>query len=282
MKDIPYQSLICPGCSSANFTHDPASMTCTTCHTKYPVVHGKVLFKTLSTSDISDDLDKLKHFFKKYSKLYNLMIQLLSPIYLDFSTKKIINKYVQDNNAIALNLGSGNSNLSEKVLNIDIFAYDHVNIVCDIGNIPFADNSVDFIINIAALEHVPNPEKVISETLRILKPGGVVCCYFPFIVPFHASPYDFSRRTKEGMKVLFKDFETLSLHPGCGPTSGLLWVLQEWLAMVFSFGIKKLYLYLSLFFMILTFPLKFIDLLLIKHPLSSNISSGFLYIGRKS
>jgi len=279
--NIPYKYFICPDCSSELLIHDDSSITCSSCNKIYPVSNGKVFFKVLTSSDIQDDLDALKHYFKRYAKLYNFLIQIISPVYFSFSPKKIIRKYISDSNSIALNLGSGNSNLSVRVLNVDIFAYDNVNIVCDIGNLPFKDNSVDFIINIAVLEHVPNPEKVISEIFRVLKPGGIVCSYFPFIVPFHASPYDFSRRTNEGMKVLFKDFETIELIPGCGPTSGLLWILQEWLALIFSFGIKKLHIIFSLIFMILTFPLKFIDILLIKHPMASNISSGFLYIGRK-
>jgi len=239
--NIPYNYLACPNCSSEFLIHDDSSITCNTCNKIYPVSNGKALFKILISSDIPDDIDSLKYYFKKYTKIYNFFIQILSPVYISFSPKKIIKKYTFDSNSIALNLGSGNSYLSERVINVDIFAYDNVNIVCDIENIPFKDNSVDFVINIAVLEHVPNPEKVVSEIFRVLKKGGIVCSYFPFIVPFHASPYDFSRRTYEGMKVLFNDFETIELISGCGPTSGLLWVLQEWLALVFSFGIIMLY-----------------------------------------
>lgn len=281
MKEIPFQILICPQCSSTHLIHDNTSLTCDSCNKKYPIINGKPVFKVMTSSEIPDELDILKHRLKKYSKLYSFLVNIISPVYPSFSPHKIISRYLTETNSIALNLGSGNSNLSDKVLNVDIFGYENVNIVCDIENLPFKDNSVDFIINIAVLEHVPSPEKVVSEIFRVLKPGGIVCSYFPFIVPFHASPYDFSRRTNEGMKVLFRDFETIELIPGAGPTSGLLWVLQEWLALIFSFGIKKLHIFLSLFFMILTFPLKYIDVFIIKHPMASNISSGFLFIGRK-
>ncbi len=126
----------------------------------------------MTKSEIPDEVDKLKHSLKKFSKLYNFLIKLISPVYLAYSPQKIINKYLINNNALALNLCSGNSNPSPQILNIDIFACHHVNIVCDIENIPFTDNSIDFIINIAVLEHVFNPEKVVSEIFRILKPGG--------------------------------------------------------------------------------------------------------------
>jgi len=42
-------------------------------------------------------------------------------------------------------------------------------IQADIQNLPLKDKSIDFIISIAAIEHVPNPEKVFSEIDRVLK-----------------------------------------------------------------------------------------------------------------
>jgi SAM-dependent methyltransferase len=235
----------------------------------------------MTPSEIPDELDILKHRLKKYNNLYGFLINIISPVYPSFSPQRIFSKYLTESNSIALNLGSGNSNVSDKILNVDIFEYENVNIVCDIENLPFIDNSIDIVFNIAVLEHVKEPEKVIDEIKRVLKKGGIVISFFPFIQPFHASPNDFSRRTKEGMKILYKDFNIIELNSAGGPTSGFLWIFQEWLALIFSFGIKKLHIILSLIFMILTFPLKFIDILLIKHPMASNISSGFLYIGRK-
>jgi SAM-dependent methyltransferase len=196
-------------------------------------------------------------------------------------TYKFLKEHIEDKDIIALNLGSGNSNISSNVTNIDIFAYPNVDVACNIENLPFKDGSVDVILSIAVLEHLASPEKVVSEMNRVLKANGIVYCFFPFIQGFHASPHDYSRRTLEGMKVLFIDFEQIDLKPSGGPTSGLLWVLQEWLAMIFSLGIKPLYHIFLFLSMVLTFPLKFLDLFLIKHPVAGNISSGFVYIGRK-
>ncbi len=41
--------------------------------------------------------------------------------------------------------------------------------------LPFADNSLDFVICLQVLEHVRHPNAVIEEIFRVLKPGG--CCY---------------------------------------------------------------------------------------------------------
>jgi len=80
---------------------------------------------------------------------------------------------------------------------------------------------------------------------------------------------------------LHEDFIPIEIKPGSGPTSGFLWILQEWLAIIFSFGIKPLYYILLPIFMLITFPLKFFDILLIHHPKASNIASGFIFIGEK-
>ncbi|MFC1574179.1 methyltransferase domain-containing protein, partial [Candidatus Latescibacterota bacterium] len=182
---------------------------------------------------------------------------------------------------IAVNLGSGSSNISDKVSNVDVFAYNNVDLTCSAEKLPFRNESVDVIVNIAVLEHLPHPESVIDEFYRILKKDGVIYLHFPFIQGFHASPDDFSRRTYEGIKVLLKDFEELDIHISGGPTSGFLWIFQEWIAIVLSFGIKPLYLVIFLASMLVTFPLKFLDIILRHHPMAKNIASGFVFTGKK-
>jgi len=44
----------------------------------------------------------------------------------------------------------------------------------DMQRLPLKDESVDFIFSWAALEHVPNPERVLDEVGRVLKVGGTV------------------------------------------------------------------------------------------------------------
>jgi len=122
---------------------------------------------------------------------------------------------------------------------------------------------------------------VIDEIYRVLKPDGIVYTAFPFIQGFHASPYDFTRVTEEGIKVLHDGFEQIEVKPFSGPTSGMLWIFQEWVAILFSFGSKKLHMIIYLLMLVLTFPIKFLDYFLIHHPMAKNIASGFIYIGKK-
>ena len=39
--------------------------------------------------------------------------------------------------------------------------------------LPFADNTFSFLFSWAAIEHVPQPELVFAEILRVMRPGGV-------------------------------------------------------------------------------------------------------------
>jgi len=88
-------------------------------------------------------------------------------------------------------------------------------IVGDIHNLPFEDNSVESIICIAVLEHVEKPWQAIDEMYRVLKPGGYLYIYVPFLYYYHPMKgyyKDYYRFTKNGLKYLLKDFSHLELQ----------------------------------------------------------------------
>ena len=85
-------------------------------------------------------------------------------------------------------------------------------IIGDIHNLPFNDNSQDAIICIAVLEHVENPIKACQEIYRVLKPGGYCFVYVPFLFYYHAHKgyyKDYWRFTKDSINILFKDFSVI-------------------------------------------------------------------------
>lgn len=105
--------------------------------------------------------------------------------------------------------------------NVDYKVLDPVpdyqpDIVGDIHNLPFADNSVDAIICIAVLEHVENPIKACEEMYRVLKPGGYGFIYVPFLYYYHAHKgyyKDFWRFTKDSVSWLLRDFTAIEMAP---------------------------------------------------------------------
>lgn len=49
-------------------------------------------------------------------------------------------------------------------------------LVADAAVLPFATACFDQVITIWLLEHVPQARQVLAEALRVLKPGGLLCC----------------------------------------------------------------------------------------------------------
>jgi len=182
-----------------------------------------------------------------------------------------------------LNLGSGPTHLRGRkdIINVDLSHFKEIDIVADVTDLPIENGTVDLVFNIALLEHLSSPQKIMNEMLRVMKPGGEIFCFTPFMQPFHAAPHDFQRWTYYGAKELFAGFEIIETGIGSGPTSGMLWVLQEWLACFFSFGSRTLHDIMLLVIMLLTFPIKFLDIFLVKFPFAEKISSGFYIHARK-
>jgi SAM-dependent methyltransferase len=61
--------------------------------------------------------------------------------------------------------------------------------------IPLHDASLDSVLLTEVLEHCPEPQAVLREVARVLKPGGVVFLTVPFIWPMHTVPHDEFRYT---------------------------------------------------------------------------------------
>jgi SAM-dependent methyltransferase len=51
--------------------------------------------------------------------------------------------------------------------------------VCDLGAMPFEDQMFDFILLADVVETLPNPQPILQELARILRPGGLLLCNIP-------------------------------------------------------------------------------------------------------
>jgi SAM-dependent methyltransferase len=69
-------------------------------------------------------------------------------------------------------------------------------------HLPFREGGFDTALCLELLEHVPDPDRVVEEIARALRPGGKLLLTVPFIAPMHAVPYDFYRYTREGIGAL--------------------------------------------------------------------------------
>ena len=81
-------------------------------------------------------------------------------------------------------------------------------------HIPFGDNSFDLIYCNQALEHVRNPENVLREVYRLLRPNGYFVGSTSHLEPYHS--YSFWNYTPYGFSLLIKDagLQLLEIRPG--------------------------------------------------------------------
>ncbi len=270
-------ALVCPSCRLSL----DESYRCTACGGGGHRVGDRLHFGGLADTELRDDpLNRIKETAKRrFARVYPLAIQLVSPVLLRRFVRPFLATFDLDRDLVA-DFGSGTNRYDPRLLCMDGGAYDNVDIVGDLRMVPISDESLDGVVSIAVLEHVPDPEAHVEEMWRVLKPGGRVLCYVPFMQPFHASPYDYQRYTRAGMEILFRRFDVLDVKVGAGPTSALLWVFQEWLALLLSFGSRRLYRALIPLMWLLS-PIKFVDLLLARHPNAAVLASGFVIEARK-
>jgi len=79
---------------------------------------------------------------------------------------------------------------------------------------PFAASSFDCAIGTEVLEHCPEPEIVLKETWRVLKPGGVFFFTVPFLWNLHEVPHDHYRYTPFSLERHLKNsgFGKVEIH----------------------------------------------------------------------
>ena len=66
--------------------------------------------------------------------------------------------------------------------------------------LPFASSSVDSVVLLDVLEHLPTPNAAMGEVRRVLKLDGVLVLQVPFLYPLHDEPHDFQRWTAHGLR----------------------------------------------------------------------------------
>ena len=195
------------------------------------------------------------------------------------AVKKVLRDLGQE--AKILDLGSGLDRRTPNTINLEIEATPNVDVVGDGHSLPFKDSVFDAVISEAVLEHVQDPNRVVSEIYRVLKPDGYVCAAVPFLQGFHASPHDYQRYTVPGFNHLFSAFTRIEGGACAGPTTSLHWIFREYVGLLFSFGNLLLAKLISLIVGWITFPAVWLDYLLMRNRHAHILASAVYFIGRK-
>lgn len=106
----------------------------------------------------------------------------------------------------------------------------HVDVFADLNQrLPLDNNSFDTIILSDVLEHVRQPELLLEEVQRVLRPGGNLILNVPFYYWLHEEPSDFFRYTQFALKGLMEEarLEITHLQVNGGSTSVVFDVIMK-------------------------------------------------------
>ena len=109
-----------------------------------------------------------------------------------------------------IDITEGNRTITEK--HLKLYGYQSELIVGDAENMPYEDNTFDFVYSFGVIHHTPNMEQAIKEIYRVLKPGGKCWIgvynknswfYRCMLVPSYFISGDFKRMTmKEKLSLI--------------------------------------------------------------------------------
>jgi SAM-dependent methyltransferase len=101
--------------------------------------------------------------------------------------------------------------------------YQRLDARCDLSRLPFVSQAFDVVLCTQVLEHVVQPQQVLAELSRALRPGGTLYLSAPQSWHQHQTPHDYYRFTSYGLRYLLEQagFEVESLRP----MGGYFWFL---------------------------------------------------------
>ena len=104
----------------------------------------------------------------------------------------------------------------DEFVGLDIRQGPGVDVVADAQELPMDDATYRTVLALDVLEHLPRPERAISEARRVLADDGLFVVSVPFDYRLHAFPSDYRRYTPSGLYVDLEPFSqraVLSVGP---------------------------------------------------------------------
>jgi SAM-dependent methyltransferase len=124
-------------------------------------------------------------------------------------------KYSRHYNGVLYDLGAGESpykdfflQYADQYIAVDWAGSYHdtkADIAADLNlPLPIESEVADTVVSLSVMEHLCEPQTMLNEAYRILKPGGGIILQVPWQWWIHEAPYDFFRYTPYGLKYLFE------------------------------------------------------------------------------
>ena len=165
----------------------------------------------------------------------------------------------------------GAGNVVEGCVNLDLFAVPGVDVAADAHQLPFPDALFTRVECDAVLEHVRDPRRVMQEIRRVLMPGGYAHLVTPFCHPFHEYPKDYRRFTLDGLKELADGMTVVAEGWRTGPTATLLVFVLEYAKLLLPWKLWRVLAHGILGWLL--FPLRYLDLVLLRAPMAGRIGN---------
>jgi SAM-dependent methyltransferase len=245
----PFSVLACPSCLGS-VRVEASVAVCDACGTNYPYESGGRLDLRLRAPktvvirfQVGAGLPDLAPIdWRPQPRSPNAEVDFSSENVPNHLSPELLSHFPKARNAgqIVLDLGCGTS-LHRGVCEHAGFTYvglDYSNpgapILGDAHALPFRDESFDFVLSIAVLEHIQYPAVMLHEVFRVLKPGGRFIGSASFLEPFHE--ISFQHHSHMGLLSVLQQagFKVRSIAPGWdGATAitqmGLLAGAPSWL-----------------------------------------------------
>jgi len=240
---------------------------------EYPLREGRPDFAEaglIQSADAEFQQERMYHRSLR-SRLYDIGRHLITSEYAPYDHRKAFLAAIPLN-SVVVEFGSGNRRLADKIVNIDLFLFPNVDIAADISNSPLADESVDYVILDSVIEHVPNPQDVVDEVWRVLKPQGKLLCMNPFLFPYHGYPAHYCNFTRDGMQHLLRKYSDVRVEPHYGPASALTNIFSEYVAVSFAGDRRTPYLAIRALMLAAIGWLRFLDYWFIRTSYAHRLS----------
>jgi SAM-dependent methyltransferase len=147
-------------------------------------------------------------------------------------TRVTLDRFVREHASAArtLDIGAQNGPYAAWFPNrvaLDIRRGAGVQVIGDAQALGIGTETFEVVLCTEVLEHLPEPQRAIDETYRVLIPGGTLLITTRFLFPIHDAPHDFYRFTKYGLRHLLRRFEGVEIAEETDSVGALAVLVQR-------------------------------------------------------
>ncbi len=103
----------------------------------------------------------------------------------------------------------------------------HANVVADLNRpLPISSEVADTVVSFQVLEHLCEPQTMLNEAFRILRPEGRLFLSVPFQWWVHEAPHDYFRFTRYGLEHMLKKAGFVGIEVTEASGFWVMWMLK--------------------------------------------------------